>query len=110
MLHCYLHNPEKEMSNNDILSSEEKKELLEIYNQEKTKDSEKTIIDLFKQQVKHSSDEIALVVEKSTYTYKKYSTYKVQRKSRLYLPTLPQTTPGSCCPPSPTSWNLTVRS
>ena len=70
MLHCYLHNPEKEMSNNDILSSEEKKELLEIYNQEKTKDSEKTIIDLFKQQVKHSSDEIALVVEKSTYTYK----------------------------------------
>ncbi|MFC4634985.1 amino acid adenylation domain-containing protein [Dokdonia ponticola] len=70
MLHCYLNNPQKEMSNNDILSLDEKKELLEVYGNEKKKGSEKTILDLFAQQVKNSPDEIALVVEKSAYTYK----------------------------------------
>ena len=83
VLKSILHNPGQELSEIDILAEEEKNTLLYEFNNTKAEYREdKTIQEIFEEQVENASDNIAVVYEDSKLTYRQLNE-KANQLARL---------------------------
>ena len=84
MLHCYVENPEKTITSNDLLSQIEK-EALVVNADTEVLEIQTTIVDLFFEQVEKQPQATALVSGENTYTYQELETLSNQLASYLQL-------------------------